>query len=278
MVKKKKIRYKQPSDDLSDMVSPKSISSTRASIGMENVLGDVYSIKIENLIPFKNQARRVFVQEEIDAMALTIKEYGIRQPLTVVKDVDNEDKYQVVSGERRLRSATQAGLSRVPCVVLPNLQKAEEIAIIENLHRADLHPVEAAIAYNKLLETGNYLTQQEIADKLSLKKSAVSEHLKLLKLPQDVQDYLLNNNIRSREILRKLLSFESEDKVKSFLKMTTPLPSILDRDRDIKSISILRISLSEGQYKVQKKALGLLSEAQKAGLKNQLREIISQMD
>lgn len=277
MVKKKKIRYKQPSTGLSEMVSPKPISSTRASIGMENMLGDVYSIKIENLIPFKNQARRVFVQEEIDAMALTIKEYGIRQPLTVVKDVDNEDKYQVVSGERRLRAAIQAGLSRVPCVVLPNLQKAEEIAIIENLHRSDLHPIEAAIAYNKLLETGQYLTQQEIADRLSLKKSAVSEHLKLIKLPQDIQDFLLKNNIRSREILRKLLSFESIDKMKSFLKMTDS-SSNQEKNKDINSISILRISLSEGQYKIQKKAMRLLSEEQKASLKNQLLEIISQLD
>ncbi len=271
-----KVRYKKPSAELTEMAAPKSVTATRASIGNEDMVSDVYSIQVQNLVPFQSQARRVFKAEEINSLAQTIQEYGVRQPLTVVKDKTAEEKYQVVSGERRLRAAIQAGLSRVPCVILHNFQKADEIAIIENIHRSDLHPVEAASAYNKLLETGKYLTQQELADKLSLKKSSVSEHLKLARLPQDIQEYLVRHDIRSRDVLRKLMSLDSSEEMKSFLNVAPTLSSQVISG-GMKSISILRISLSEGNYTVQKKAMRLLSESQKKSLKEKLLEIASQL-
>lgn len=151
---KQKIRYKTPSAGLSSMAAPTQLTAIRSSIGLEGSAGDLYQIKVEFLIPFARQARKVFLQEDIDALAETIKEHGIRQPLTVIKSLESEGKYEVVSGERRLRAAIQLGFSKVPCIVLQDASKANEIALIENLHRSDLHPIESAEAFQALISSG----------------------------------------------------------------------------------------------------------------------------
>lgn len=269
--KKPKIRYKTPSASLTAMASPSELSSVRASIGLENSSGDLYQIKIEQLIPYKNQARKTFNQDEIEALAETIKEHGIRQPLTIINSPTHEGKYEVISGERRLRAAILLGLNKVPCLFLNDASKANEVALIENLHRADLHPIEIADVYQSLLTSGACANQQAIAEKVSVSKSMVSEIMKLLVLPQEIRDYLLLNQIRSRDVFRKLLSMDSIDKMKSFLKIDIN-PA---RAESMKSVSILRITLSEGQYKIQKKAMNVLNSEQKKLLKEKLLEIIT---
>jgi ParB family chromosome partitioning protein len=274
---KSKIRYKAVSPALNAMAAPSQISSVRSSLGLENVSGDLYSIKIEQLIPYRRQARKVFDQDEIDALAKTIKEHGIRQPLTVIKASEEYDsKYQVISGERRLRAAIQVGLSKVPCIVLQDASKANEIALIENLHRKDLHPIELADAYNDLLGSGFFASQQEIAEKLSLKKSVVSETLKLATLPTEIKKHLLSNNTVSRDLFRKLLALESIEEMKSFLKISKPQIAS-EKVRTMKSASILRITLSEGVYNIQKKAMNVLNQEQKKLLKEKLLEIVEQL-
>lgn len=269
--KKPKIRYKTPSASLTAMASPSELSSVRASIGLENSSGDLYQIKIEQLIPYKNQARKTFNQDEIEALAETIKEHGIRQPLTIINSTTHEGKYEVVSGERRLRAAILLGLNKVPCLFLNDAAKANEVALIENLHRADLHPIEIADVYQSLLTSGACANQQAIAEKVSVSKSMVSEVMKLIVLPQEIKEYLLLNQIKSRDVFRKLLSMDSIDKMKSFLKIdSNPV-----RAESMKSVSILRITLSEGQYKIQKKAMNVLNSEQKKLLKEKLQEIIA---
>jgi ParB family transcriptional regulator, chromosome partitioning protein len=274
---KSKVRYKAVSPALNAMAAPTQISAVRSSLGLENVSGDLYFIKVEQLVPYKSQARKVFDQDEIDALAKTIKEHGIRQPLTVIKALGESDtKYQVISGERRLRAAIQVGLSKVPCIVLQDASKANEIALIENLHRKDLHPIELADAYNDLLGGGFFSSQQEIAEKLSLKKSVVSETLKLATLPVEIKEYVLSNNIVSRDLFRKLLTLENLEDMKSFLKITKPQITS-EKVRTMKSASILRITLSEGVYTIQKKAMNVLNQEQKKLLKEKLLEIITQL-
>lgn len=274
---KNKIRYKEASSVLKAMAAPSPVSSVRSSLGLEGVSGDLYSIKVEQLIPYKNQARKIFVQDEIDALAQTIKEHGIRQPLTVIRASEEYDsKYQVISGERRLRAAIQVGLSKVPCIVLQDASQANEIALIENLHRKDLHPIELAEAYNGLLESGFFSSQQEIADKLALRKSIVSETLKLYTLPLEIRTYLLSQNLKSRDIFRKLLTFENLDEMKAFLKIGKP-QIVSGKARAMKSASILRITLSEGSYNIQKKAMNVLNQEQKKLLKEKLLEIVEQL-
>jgi ParB family chromosome partitioning protein len=270
---KQKIRYKTPSAGLSSMAAPTELTSIRSSLGLEGSAGDLYQIKLDQLIPFANQARKVFNQEDIDALAETIKEHGIRQPLTVIKSSAQEGKYEVVSGERRLRAATQLGFNKVPCIVLQDASKANEIALIENLHRTDLHPIESAEAYQALISTGVCSTQQDIADKLSITKSIVSETLKLNNLPDEIKAYILAHNIKSRDMFRKLLAAESTEQMKSILKITQA-PA---KSTSMKSASILRITLSEGQYRIQKKAMSVLNAEQKQLLKSKLLEIIQQL-
>lgn len=274
--KKNKIRYKTPSPGLTAMAARTQVSAIRPSIGLEGVAGDLYSIKIEQLVPYKHQARKIFDDDQIASLAQTIREHGIRQPLTVVKCPDEDGKYQVISGERRLRAAKQVGLSKVPCIVLQDASKANELALIENLHRTDLHPIEMAEAYASLLSTGICATQQEIADKLSLKKSTVSEVLKLGGLPSGIKSFLLDHNIKSRDMLRRLVAMDSMDEMKTLLKISDSVPS-KQKVSAMKSASILRITLSEGVYKIQKKAMRVLNTEQKKILKERLLEIISQL-
>jgi ParB family chromosome partitioning protein len=270
---KQKIRYKEPSAGLASMATPTQLSSIRSSLGLEGSTGDLYQIKLEQLIPFAKQARKVFNQDDIDALAETIKEHGIRQPLTVIKSAAEEGKYEVISGERRLRAATQLRFSKVPCIVLQDASKANEIALIENLHRSDLHPIESAEAYQALITSGLCATQQDIAEKLSITKSIVSETLKLNNLPDEIKTYILSHNIKSRDMFRKLLAAESSDQMKSILKISNA-PS---KAASMKSASILRITLSEGQYKIQKKAMSVLNAEQKQLLKAKLLEIVQQL-
>lgn len=268
---KPKVRYKKPAATLMAMAAPSEMSSVRASLGLEAGLGDLYQIKIELLVPYKNQARKIFNQEEIVALAETIKEHGIRQPLTIIKSSTQEGKYEVVSGERRLRAAAMLGFNKVPCILLQDATKANEIALIENLHRADLHPIEVAEAYQALLSSGSCINQQEIAERVSVSKSIVSEIMKLNALPQEIKDYMLSNQLKSRDAFRRLLSMDSVDKMKSFLNINNnPV-----RVESMKSASILRITLSEGQYKIQKKAMNVLNTDQKQILKEKLLEIIN---
>lgn len=270
---KQKIRYKTPSAGLSSMAAPTQLTAIRSSIGLEGSAGDLYQIKVEFLIPFARQARKVFLQEDIDALAETIKEHGIRQPLTVIKSLESDGKYEVVSGERRLRAAIQLGFSKVPCIVLQDASKANEIALIENLHRSDLHPIESAEAFQALISSGMCSSQQDIADKLSITKSIVSETLKLNNLPDEVKAYILSRNIKSRDMFRKLLAADSVDQMKTLLKINNaPVKTMA-----MKSASILRITLSEGQYKIQKKAMSVLNPEQKQTLKAKLLEIIQQL-
>ncbi len=257
--KKSKIKYKDPSARLTAMAAPTQVSSIRSSLGLDVATSDLYQIRVEQLVPYRNQARKRFDQD------------GIRNPLTVIKHFEDDAKYEVVSGERRLRAAIQLGLSKVPCIILIDVAKANEIALIENVHRTDLHPVETAQAYQALLDSKKCTTQQEVAEKISVKKSHVSEILKLNTLPEDIKQHLITNNIKSRDLFRKLLLFESQREMENLLKINNQSAA----NKPMKSASILRITLSEGEYKIQKKAMSVLNMEQKKLLKEKLLEIIS---
>ena len=99
------------------------IAKTISSIGMDKFRGEYYHLNVDILVPFKNQVRQVFHQSEIDSLAETIEAHGVRQPLTVLKRADG--KYEVVSGERRLRAAKSIGLTKVPCIIIEDADQAE---------------------------------------------------------------------------------------------------------------------------------------------------------
>jgi hypothetical protein len=165
-------------------------------------------VKISLVEPNRNQPRKIFDKDSLDELTKSVKQYGVLQPI-IVKKIGN--RYEIVAGERRWRAAQAAGLSEVPVVVRDyDDQKAKEIAIIENIQRTDLNPIEEALAYKSLIEEYN-LTQEELSDKVSKNRSTITNSLRLLKLSKNIQQYMIDGQISSGHA-RALLSLEDEGK------------------------------------------------------------------
>lgn len=262
------IKYKPISKDLEKMVKPTSSSKTRASLGLEGNIGEFYYILIEDLMPYHNQSRKSFDDEEITLLSESIKMYGIRQPLTVLS-VNN--KYEVVSGERRLRAAKQAGLEKVPCIIIDKADQADAIALIENIHRKNLHPIELANTYKNLLDNSVFENQNELALKLSVSKSHISELIKYTNLPKEIQQKILDNKIISRDKLRNILKSYEDNNISKTNELIGTNSIVKDK------ISLLRVSIEEGKLKVQNKGLSNLAMFEKNELKKILLKLIEQL-
>ena len=138
-------------------------------------------LSINEIEPNREQPRKHFDVEKIEALAESIKEHGIVQPLIVTKE---EGYYRIVAGERRWRAAKKAGLKEVPVVIREySAQEAEEIALIENLQREDLNPIEEALGYKQLMDKFS-LTQETVAQKIGKSRSGIANALRLLTLPE----------------------------------------------------------------------------------------------
>ena len=170
-----------------------------------------FQCDINKIIPNKYQPRTVFNDCDIEELSQSIKKNGVIQPLIVIKSEDSKkEKYELIAGERRLRASKLAGLSEVP-VVVKEIESEEallELAIIENVQRTDLNPIEEAEAYKKLIDTFNY-TQEQVAVKVGKKRSTISNLIRLLKLPGFIIDDI-SNNILSEGHARCLLRLEGE--------------------------------------------------------------------
>jgi len=162
---------------------------------------------VEQLKPNPLQPRMKFDDQAIDELAQSIKESGIVQPVLVVPD---DGQYKIIVGERRWRAAQKAGLKKIP-VMIRNLppEKQLEVSIIENIHREDLNPMELAHAYHRMSSEMNY-TQQEIAEKVGKDRTSVTNYLRLLKLPQEIRDSLVEKDL-SMGHARALLALEEPE-------------------------------------------------------------------
>lgn len=188
------------------------MGSGRVSSYTDAFKGEYYNIDVNKLVPFHNQARILFDDEGIHKLADTIKGHGIRQPLTIIPS-EKVGFYEIVSGERRFRAALLLKYQRVPCIIIKDKQKAEEIAIIENIQRKDLHPVELMRAYLNLLSNKICDSYSEIAKKVGVSKSSVVDILNLRRLDVEVQKALVVNDIKNRDFLRKLCEKEGCDQM-----------------------------------------------------------------
>jgi ParB family chromosome partitioning protein len=164
-------------------------------------------LDVELLKPNPLQPRMKFDNQAIDELAQSIRETGIVQPVLVVPD---DGHYKIIVGERRWRAALKAGLKKIP-VMIRNLppEKQLEVSIIENIHREDLNPVEIALAYQRMSSEWNY-TQQDIAEKVGKDRTSVTNYLRLLKLPQEIRDSLVEENL-SMGHARALLALEEPE-------------------------------------------------------------------
>ena len=160
-----------------------------------NLEQNILQIPIDNIIPNRFQPRLTFEDRGLEELANSIKQHGIIQPL-VLRRIG--DKYEIIAGERRYKAATLAGLDKVPAIIADiDDNKSAEVAIVENVQRRDLTPIEEARSYKNLLDKG-YLTQSELAKKMGLSQSAIANKLRLLNLDEKVQNALLNNQISER--------------------------------------------------------------------------------
>ena len=170
--------------------------------------GGVTKLKINSVEPNKNQPRKVFDKEKLNALADSIKEHGIIQPITVTEGKNGN--YLIIAGERRWRAAKKAGLSEIPAIIGEfTEEEAAELALIENLQREDLNPIEEALGYRQLLEKFS-LTQEDISRKIGKSRSAVANSLRLLSLDDDMRDMVAEGTITSGHA-RALLSVEDTE-------------------------------------------------------------------
>lgn len=192
---------------LDSMIPPKSIGA-KASQGSDNVNSSGETIlKINEVEPNREQPRKTFNEDSLLELSESIKIHGIVQPLIVSK---KKDYYEIIAGERRWRAAKLAGLKEVPVIIKDySPQEIMEVALIENIQREDLNPVEEARAYQGLIKEYN-LKQDEVAEKVSKSRTAITNSLRLLKLDDRVLDLLVNESISSGHA-RALLSLPDKE-------------------------------------------------------------------
>lgn len=166
-------------------------------------------VPVEKVDASELQVRTHFDDSEVQALAHSIKEHGVLQPILVVQD---GDRYKVIAGERRLRASKIAGLDRIPARVLSTDDKAtHEIALRENLDRVDLHPIEEGEGYVSLLEAQSYTSHEAIAKAFGKPKSRITECIGFTKLPSDTKLGLLKSGLKNRALLRQLLNTNPEE-------------------------------------------------------------------
>ena len=171
-------------------------------------------IDINQIQRNENQPRTHFEKESVAELAMSIQQNGLLQPI-VVRPFDNS--YQIVVGERRYRACVLAGLKEVPCIVQDFDESTRQtVALVENIQRENLSPIEEALAYQQILDT-DHITQSELAQRVGKKQATVANKLRLLQLPLSVQDALRKKEISERHG-RALLKLDNEQAQRKMLK------------------------------------------------------------
>ena len=195
----------------------------------ENLL----TIDLDKLKAREDQPRKNFDDDSLEELANSIKADGVIQPI-VVRKVG--DKYEIIAGERRFRASKLAGLEKVP-IVVKNVsdRKARELALVENIQREDLNPIEEAISLKTLMEEYK-LTQQELSDIVGKSRSYIANNLRLLNLSDYIKDYLIRGELSPSQG-RTLLSLETEEERKKYLdKLLVKEVNIRDVEKKAKQI------------------------------------------
>ena len=200
---------------------------------------EILNVNIDSIIPNRFQPRLVFDEKALNELADSIKEHGIIEPI-IVRELN--DKYEIIAGERRYKAACIAGLTKVP-VIVRNLSdyKSAQVAVIENVQRRNLNPVEEAKSYKRILDQG-LKTQEELAKEIGVSQSTIANKLRLLTLSEPVKQALSENKISERHA-RALLKVESLDEQEELLnKVITNRLTVRDLDEEIKKLDTPKIS------------------------------------
>ncbi len=215
----------------------------------------IWQVPLSEVKPNPTQPRKNFKPEELAELASSIKEHGILQPILVAELTDGG--YEIIAGERRWRAAGQAGLTTIPVIVktMGEVEKVE-VALIENIQRADLNAIEEAFAYKRLAEEFG-LTQQQIAEKVGKSRPSVANSIRLLELPEEIQKALIEGTINMGQG-RALLAVESKQAQLDLLA----------------SMQGKKITVREIEHTVSKRASAPGRDANTAYLEKRLREIL----
>ena len=194
---------------------------------------EILQLNLDDIIPNRFQPREVFDEQELKELALSIKEHGVIQPI-IVRSVNG--KYEIIAGERRYKASALAGKTTIPAII-NNLddKEASKVALLENLQRKNLNPIEEARTFQKILELDE-MTQEELAKTMGKSQSAVANKLRLLQLPDPIQDAILKKQIPEHHA-RLLLKVEDPKKQKELFKqIVTEKLSVKEVDRRIKEM------------------------------------------
>ena len=190
-------------------------------------------MKISMIEPNREQPRKKFDEDALQELSESIKQYGILQPLLVS---DKKDYYEIVAGERRWRAAKMAGLKEVPVVVKEfSTQEIVEISLIENIQREDLNPVEEAMAYKRLIDEF-HLKQDEIAERVSKSRTAVTNSMRLLKLDSRVQQMMVDEMISAGHARAILAISDPEQQYNAAMKVFDEKLSVRETEKLVKEI------------------------------------------
>lgn len=253
------------------------LDSLFADNSVDEINPSVNKLRIMEIEPNHDQPRKYFDEKALSELAESIEQHGVLQPL-VVRPTAN-GSYQLVAGERRWRAARIAGLTEVP-VIIKELSDEEviEIAMIENLQREDLNPLEEALGYRYMMDELG-ITQEQAAEKVGKSRPAVANALRLLKLPNEIRE-MIKNNLISPGHARALLGFDSEDMmiqtakqiikedlsvrdVENMVKKSKKLPKTAKQQKRDKFFSEVELALIENlgrkvKIKESKRDAGLL--------------------
>ena len=222
---------------LGSLIPNKKIPSEPQHIGSMLKVDDknkVLEVDIDKIEANPMQPRKKFSDALLDEMVQSIKEFGVIQPLVVTR---NNDRYELIAGERRLRASKAAGLKKVPVIVRSETGKQEklEVALIENIQRENLNPIDLALAYKQLVDDFR-LTHEEIAKKVGKSRSAVANALRILALPEEIQLALIDGKITEGHG-KYLAGLDSEGKqMNLFRKIVMNQLSVADTSRAIRNI------------------------------------------
>ena len=241
------------------------LDSLFADNSVDEINPSVNKLRIMEIEPNHDQPRKDFDEKALSELAESIEQHGVLQPL-VVRPLAN-GAYQLVAGERRWRAARIAGLTEVP-VVIKELSDEEviEIAMIENLQREDLNPLEEALGYRYIMDELG-ITQEQAAEKVGKSRPAVANALRLLKLPDEVQE-MIKNNLISPGHARALLGFDSEDMIIQTAKL------IVKEDLSVREVeTMVKNSKKAPKIPKQQKRDKFFSEVELALVENLGRKV-----
>lgn len=238
---------------LDSLIPSKPVEDKKSSLG-EKVEDSKVMVSIDKVEPNAEQPRKAFDEDALMELSDSIKQHGVLSPLWV-HEVKNgkESYYEIIAGERRWRAAKKAGLKEVPVIVMDlTEQEIVEISLIENIQREDLNPIEEALAYKKLLDEFN-LKQDEVAERVSKSRTAVTNSMRLLKLDERVQQMVIDEMISTGHA-RAILAISDKDKQYDFAqRVFDEKLSVRDVEKEVKKLTSEKDETKKPESKIDPK-------------------------